>query len=361
MSHLGFALSRGRLTPAKGMKVGSKLLPQWRKDAPEDAAGLQDPVPGVPGVERPLVFLDVAIDGADVGRIVCELFSDVAPKTVANFLALCKGESGLGQRGKPLHYRGCVFHRISTNSAIYAGDITHGTGKGGDSIYGPEFDDENFALRHSRPGVLSMANKGRPNTNDSQFMICTAPQPNFDLKHVVFGIVVQGMEVVKRVEALGSAADGQVQSEVSKNIDELKSFRPTRTAHIKDCGEMQKENLKRAASLALADAPGNERKRANIAPTDVGPKEIQLLHMVKKHKDMANRDTPRGPAQCTSSKAKTTMESLRKRLMTSVSMRQTFVELARDHSDSSSFQEGGELGMVSRGDLDAELEDMVFA
>mmetsp|Transcript_51891 Transcript_51891/g.121393 ORF Transcript_51891/g.121393 Transcript_51891/m.121393 type:complete len:387 (-) Transcript_51891:63-1223(-) len=362
MSHLGFAMSRGRLTPAKGMKVGSKLMPQWRKDAQEDTkGGLLEPISAGASIDRPHVFLDIAIDGTDIGRVVCELFADVVPKTAENFLALCKGDRGLGQRGKPLHYQGCVFHRILTNSAVYCGDITHGTGKGGDSIYGPEFEDENFAFTHSRPGALSMVNHGRPNTNCSQFMICTGKQTSFDGKHVVFGCVVEGMDVVKRVEALGTAPTGEVDAEVSKPVDELISFRPARTAHIRSCGELPRESLKRGAGLALMDGIAPEGGAAKRTCTETAtPAQIQLMHILKKHKDSPNADTPRGPAKCTAGKAKTTMESLRKRLSTAASLKQTFVELARDHSDSPAGQRGGDLGQVARGDLDGELEDVVF-
>ena len=166
------------------------------------------------------VFFDVSIGGKPAGRVTFNLWGEATPKTAENFRALCTGEKGVGVSGKPLHYRGCAFHRIIPNFMCQGGDFTDANGMGGESIYGRTFDDENFDLSHTAAGLLSMANAG-PNTNGSQFFITTVPAPFLDGKHVVFGEVDDGFETLGVMEAMGSKSGSTKAAVVIEDCGEL--------------------------------------------------------------------------------------------------------------------------------------------
>lgn len=292
---------------------------------------------------RPQVFFDIAVGATPVGRIVIELYVDAAPRTAENFRSLCTGIRGVGKRGKPLHYKGSIFHRIIPNFMVQGGDITHGNGTGGESIFGTTFADENLTLKHTAPGILSMANSGK-NTNASQFFITSKPCPHLDGKHVVFGRVIDGMEVVHRMETVGSES-GTTSAPVV----------------VDDCGE-----LKGSAKAVSSDSDGNvlgnrplkRRKAADL------PSEVKLLHVLKKHTGSREPVCRKGqPVKATKSRAQLGLTNMRRRLATNTgaALQVAFTEVAREQSDCETALKGGSLGMVSQGYLDPALEEVAFS
>merc|ERR1712176_1156578 len=160
------------------------------------------------------VYFDITHGDEELGRVVLGLYGKMVPKTAENFRALATGEKGFG-------FKDSKFHRVIKDFMIQGGDFTSGDGMGGKSIYGESFKDENFKLKHRRAGILSMANSG-PDTNGSQFFICTVPTPHLNGRHVVFGTVLSGMKVVRKIE-------------------ELDGTPPSKECEIADSGEIELE------------------------------------------------------------------------------------------------------------------------
>lgn len=206
---------------AGGLGYGAVTLFNKMPSSLDDDVAIGDgPVPpSAPITSR--VYFDITMQNKPLGRIVIGLYGSVTPKTCHNFETLCKGTTS--DDGQQLGYKGSAFHRIIPNFMIQGGDFTHHNGTGGISVYGSKFPDENFKLKHTGPGVLSMANSGK-NTNGSQFFICTTKTTHLDGRHVVFGVVESGWDVVKEIESMGS-----------------RSGTPRASMKISDCGVLEGE------------------------------------------------------------------------------------------------------------------------
>mmetsp|Transcript_273 Transcript_273/g.501 ORF Transcript_273/g.501 Transcript_273/m.501 type:complete len:460 (-) Transcript_273:172-1551(-) len=214
------------------------------------------PTPSNPS--NPLVYFDIQIGKHEAGRIIFELYADTTPRTVENFRSLCTGERGNSPlSGYTLHYKGCPFHRIITGFMAQGGDITRGDGTGGESIYSNKFDDENFLRRHDTAGLLSMANAG-PNTNGSQFFITFRDTPHLDGRHVVFGKVLSGMDVVKVMEMVATDANDCPRSSVV----------------ISDCGQIgqqvhEGDRERSGTSLLSEQKAGDDSTSSSYKPAEV--------------------------------------------------------------------------------------------
>uniref|UniRef100_A0A182P6L9 peptidylprolyl isomerase n=1 Tax=Anopheles epiroticus TaxID=199890 RepID=A0A182P6L9_9DIPT len=245
-----------------------------------------------PTQEKVRCFFDVSLGGLPAGRIVFELFPAVAPKTCENFRALCTGEKGIGQKtGKPLHYKGIIFHRVVKDFMIQSGDFSNGNGTGGESIYGGTFDDEEFTLKHDRAFLLSMANRGK-NTNGSQFFITTQPAPHLDNVHVVFGHVVSGQDLVRQLEQLPVDRNSRpLQDAMVSNLKKEKKSKKVAASSDEDSSDTSRKRKKdkkkkrgkdsspRTKRTAEANASGEEGEvEDDIHPmatvTKIDPDEI---------------------------------------------------------------------------------------
>ncbi|KAL3265435.1 hypothetical protein HHI36_009638 [Cryptolaemus montrouzieri] len=183
--------------------------------------------------ENTFVFIDINFGNERVGRLVIELFNKVAPKTVENFRALCTGEKGLGKHNKPLHYKGCRFHRIISQCFVQSGDIINNNGTGGESIYDDVFDIENYKLQHTKEGLIGMSTISGTNSVNSQFYITSAPCEHLDGTNIVFGTVRKGLDIIKEMATVERINDHPVQDILITDCGELKKGQPW-NIHIVD-------------------------------------------------------------------------------------------------------------------------------
>ncbi|KAK0235734.1 cyclophilin-like domain-containing protein [Armillaria nabsnona] len=229
-------------------------------------------------MSRPRVFIDLAVDGHPLGRVIFELFSDTAPKTSENFRALCTGEKGVSSSGVPLYYKNSVLHRCIKDFMIQGGDFTKRNGTGGESIYGGMFPDEDLTRPLDSEALLCMANRG-PNTNGSQFFITLRECPHLNGKHVVFGKVIRGYDdVVKKI--------------VDVPVDA--KDRPTTPVTITSCGELElrkKQPSKRDRSISEEQENEDHRKRSHQRSPSTESEPSRRRRKASKRKKRTSEDT----------------------------------------------------------------------
>jgi cyclophilin family peptidyl-prolyl cis-trans isomerase len=201
--------------------------------------------------KNPQVYFDISIEKRVIGRIIMELFADVVPRTAENFRVFCTGERGIsGTTKKNMHYKGTIFHRIISGFMAQGGDTTRGDGTGGESIYGNKFHDENFRLKHDQAGLLSMANSGL-NTNGSQFFLTFKATPHLNGRHVVFGKVIEGLDLLKIIERVSTDPGDK----------------PFTSVYISDCGQIHSEE----------EDIEEEKEEIEITPNNNKSKEIKII------------------------------------------------------------------------------------
>lgn len=323
------------------------------------------------------VFFEIGIDDAWAGRIEFELFGDIVPRTVENFRCLCTGEMGRSQKTKHrLTFEGSVFHRIIPSFMCQGGDFTRGDGTGGESIYGDRFADENFKLKHKK-GCLSMANAG-PNTNGSQFFICTDAPSHLDGKHVVFGQVSSGYEIVEKMEALGSRS-GRVSKTVTimscgmvgdSEGQPAKCPRLIDTAPAARLAPVEDANGANGGLLGLlkqADEFCAAQQMSQVAAQSQAvedAEEAHVLHILRKHAGSRKPKNRGGQLiTCSKEEAEQYLEEIANQLvgLSGEELRARFSDLARSESDCASAKKGGDYGRFRRGQRELAFEDAAFA
>jgi len=339
--------------------------------------------------KRPKVFLDIKLQQRDLGRIVLELFGDVVPRTVENFRCLCTGERGVSAvSGKPLHYKGSRFHKIIPGKFVQGGDFVKGNGTGGDSIYSQDgdgtFSCENFKLKHDRPCLVSMAHKNNEDgKNCSQFFFTSKALPKLDGKHVVFGRVIQGVDIVSKLESTGSqsgkplfeatiAECGEIDSEATnfrkrKNIEEQplppgweKKESRSKPGLIYYQHEKGHTQFERPTSEAKRRRLETQKSQESVVEEYVRCKsdEIRVWHILKKHRDFYGKPATswrQKEIAWSKKEASAVLKKLRDKLVNvaygggTQAFQRKFENYARLESDDDlTAKSGGDLGPVSK-------------